>query len=227
VHTGLQWRTLHMASQNPTEIGNSLIPDWALLDTFYLTNNIQANIANPIVKINVNSVHYPAANTLSLQDQVEAGLLRPLALQTLLSAGSNSTAATDAGIPAASVMTSGESGPATLASNLSLLNFNRNWAARRAGLGATNFPSNAFSSIGEVLEIRNVADFSQDDAVNEGRAASFIDAITTHSDIFSIYSIGYAVDRTGATVAEFALRTQVQFDPVIGRFKTVFSEPLR
>ncbi len=219
-----------MAAQNQTE-GNGLIPDWALLDTFYLTNNIQPNIANPIVKLNVNSVHYPAAtSSLSLSNQMSAGLLRPLALQSLLSAGTNAAAATnaDVNLPSASVMlSSGPSSPASISGNLSQLNFNTNWARRRGDLGATNFSSNAYSTIGEVLEVRNVADFSPDDAVNEGRAASFIDAITTYSDIFSIYSIGYAVDRTGATVAEFAMRTQVQFDPTTGRFKTVFTEPLR
>jgi hypothetical protein len=202
-----------------------MIPDWALLETFLLTNNFQTNVANPIVKMNINSVHYPAATNSSV-NQASSGLLRATALRALLSVASNSTAAAAAGIPSTSVVNSSND-VAQIATNISQLTFNTNWSRRRADLGTNNFPSNAFASVGEVLEISNVANFSTDNAVNEGRAAAFIDAVTTYSDIFSIYSVGYAVDRTGATVAEFAMRTQVQFDPTTGRFRTVFSEPLR
>jgi hypothetical protein len=220
-----------MTPQSPSETAAGLIPDWALLETFKLTNALQTNVANPIVKMNINSVHYPAATNVLIADQSSGGLLRATALQSLLSGGtilSNSTNTSNGslslGIPFASrMLASGPNSPSSIATNISRLAFNANWASGRP----SSFPTNAFASIGEVLEISNVANFSTDDSENEGRAAAFIDAITTYSDIFSIYSIGYAVDRTGATVAEFAMRTQVQFDPTTGRFRTVFSEPLR
>jgi hypothetical protein len=81
--------------------------------------------------------------------------------------------------------------------------------------------------LGDVLEVNRVANFTNNDASNEGRAASFIDAMSLHSDVFSIYSLGQALDRQGRNVGEFMLRTQVQLDRTTGRFRPVFTEPVR
>jgi hypothetical protein len=214
VHTGLQWRTLNIAAQNPTEANAGHIPDWALLDAFYITNNIP--------KLNINSIVYPAAN-ISGVNQSTAGLLRTPAVASLLAGGTNTPTPADNVPPTSSMALTGTNSFLTLATNIAAMNFTTNWAGRRG----TNFPANQYALLGEVLEVAGVASFSNNDAVNEGRAASFIDAVSLHSDVFSIYSVGYALDRQGRNVGEFMLRTQVQLDRSTGKFRKTFVEPVR
>jgi Tfp pilus assembly protein PilX len=222
IHTGLQWRTLQMRSQNATESRARLIPDWALLDAFYISNSIP--------KLNINSVVYPAAtnsaaNTIGQQEA--AGLLRGPALESLLSGGTNAPLAADFVSANSSMRTSGVNSYRTIASNIARMDFTNTWLTNRAALGTNYFLSNQYAMLGEILEVNRVANFGDSDAVNEGRAASFIDAMSLHSDVFSIYSVGYATDRQGRNVAEFILRTQVQLDRSTGRFRKVFVEPVK
>jgi hypothetical protein len=209
-----------MAAQSPTE-SSALIPDWALLDAFYINNSIP--------KLNINSFVYPAAtnaaaNTLAQQEN--AGLLKGAALESLLSGGTNMPVSDQ--IPADSRMRlTGANSYGTIARNIARMNYQTSWATRRAALGAAAFPANQYAMLGEVLEVANVANFASNDVVNEGRAASFIDALSLNSDVFSIYSVGYSMDRQGRDVGEFRLRTQVQLDRTTGRFRPVFTEPVR
>jgi hypothetical protein len=212
-----------MRSQNSTESSANLIPDWALLDAFYISNSIP--------KLNINSFTYPAATNsggaTNLAAQASAGLLRVPTLESLLAGGTNIPANTDF-IPSASSMNAtGVNSPASIANNIATMNFTNTWSNRRTALGTNAFPQNQYAMLGEILEVSRVANFANSDAVNEGRAASFIDAMSLHSDVFSIYSVGYAMDRQGRNVAEFVLRTQVQLDRSTGRFRKVFVEPIR
>jgi len=52
IHTGVPWRTLALEQQDPTEMSNNLIPDWAVLDLFCTTNRPVAG------RININSQIY-------------------------------------------------------------------------------------------------------------------------------------------------------------------------
>jgi Tfp pilus assembly protein PilX len=216
VHTGLQWRTLHMAAQNPGETAH--IPDWALLESFYTTNQVP--------KLNVNSAQGNATGAPPLATQASDGVLRPTAFRSLLSGGTN-TATPLMGFPSASRFTNN---PATTISNLAVsvarMNFNPQWSGVRTSR-AQFFPQNAYSMVGEVLQVQGLTDDSTiSDAANEGRAATFLDAISTTSDVFSIYSVGYAVDRQGRDVGEYRMRTQVAYNPATSRFEAVYSEPI-
>jgi hypothetical protein len=215
VHTGLQWRTLQLRSQTPGEPGP---PDWALLEAFYIPNNLP--------RINVNSLQQPATtNSMSNPaTQVANGLPRMRSLASLFS-GANTNNATNAGLSGSSAFAaSAPNSVYSVATNVVSMSFRANWANRRST--NSSFPSNAYGLIGEVLEISNVSDFGADDFVNEGRAAAFIDALSTASDVFMIYSVGYAVDGAGENVAEYRCRTLVQLDPATRTFKIVLTEPL-
>jgi hypothetical protein len=215
VHTGLQWRTLHMAAQNPGETAH--IPDWALLESFYTTNQI--------AKLNVNSAHGSSTGSRPLATQAADGVLRHVPFVSLLNGGTN-TSTPLGGFPAASRFSSTASTLTNLALAVSQMNFNPQWSGIRASR-SQYFPQNSYSMIGEVLQVQGLTDnATASDAVNEGRAATFLDAISTTSDVFSIYSVGYAVDRQGRDVGEYRLRTQVAFNPTTNRFETVYTEPV-
>jgi hypothetical protein len=202
-----------------------MIPDWALLDSFYINNGVP--------KLNINSFVYPAATNVSeaatLAGQANATLLRTTALEALVAGGTNRIDPGDL-LPTAASMNATAGNVnfyRTIVSNIALGNFTTTWAQRRNFLGTNAFPANQYAMLGEVLEVDRVSNFTNSDAVNEARAASFIDAMSISSDVFSIYSVGYAVDRQGRDVAEFVLRTQVQLDRATGRFRKVFVEPIR
>jgi hypothetical protein len=215
VHTGLQWRTLHMAAQNPGEIAH--IPDWALLESFYTTNQI--------AKLNVNSAHGSSTGSRPLATQAADGVLRHVPFVSLLNGGTN-TSTPLGGFPAASRFSSTASTLTNLALAVSQMNFNPQWSGIRTSR-SQYFPQNSYSMIGEVLQVQGLTDnATASDVVNEGRAATFLDAISTTSDVFSIYSVGYAVDRQGRDVGEYRLRTQVAFNPTTNRFETVYTEPV-
>lgn len=215
VHTGLQWRTLQMRSQSAGEPGP---PDWALLEAFYISNNLP--------RINVNSLQQPATTGVmsNASAQIASGLPRTRSLASLFSGGTSANA-TASGLSVNSAFGTGVNSALSVATNVAAMNFRTSWANRRSTNAA--FSSNAYGLIGEVLEISNVADFSAtDDFINEGRAAAFIDALSTSSDVFSIYSVGFAVDGSGENVAEYRTRAIVRMDPATGKFRVELMEPL-
>jgi hypothetical protein len=223
IHTGLQWRTLQFRAQDATEAGS--VPDWALLEVFTVTNN---SVSVP-AKINVNSLAFPAASNTAPAVLLAGGLGRPLALAGLLAGNTNSAAATNAqingtnaGIPASAVFAS--SAFSGVASNITLMNFIRpGWRDNRP----TNLTTNALVMLGEVLEINGVANVGNDDGANEGRPRGFYDALAASSDVFTIYSVGYATMTNGTVTGETFLRTQVARDPADPtKFRVIFSEPL-
>lgn len=212
VHTGLQWRTLQIRAQDSNEPAP---PDWALLETYYVSNNLP--------KINVNSLQQQAntnAIAMTISDQASNNILRQKSLESLLSGGENNAAG--AGFDANSQITNTPG----LSSNIVQLQFRTNWVNKRASL---NFSTNTFYSIGEVLEISNVSDFfTNNDYINEGRAAAFIDAITVASDTFMIYSYGEAVDASTNAVAEYRCRALVKYNTnhTPPKFEIVYVEPM-
>jgi hypothetical protein len=229
VHTGLQWRTLQFRSQDASEaaVTPKSVPDWALLEVFSVTNS---TVAVP-AKINVNSLAFPAGSNTAPAALVAAGLARPLAMASLLAGNTNGTNATNAqingvklGLSSNAVFpVSGANSYAAVATNIARLNFSPGWAQNRP----TNLPSNSIVMLAEVLEAEGVSNVGNDEAANEGRVRGFYDALTASSDVFTIYSVGYATTTNGTVTGEIFLRTQVARDPSNpSRFRPVFTEPL-
>lgn len=213
VHTGLQWRTLQMRKQNS---GETNPPDWALLDAFYVTNGVP--------KLNINSIPYHTNVALV----TNSDLLRTRAVASLLAGGVNTPPAAQfdsaSAIAAANVT--------NIASNIVTNKFSAasGWPAKR-NANTNYFKANAFSSIGEVLEISDVSDFTaatNNDLIAEGRAASFIDAISVASDVFVIYSVGQALAPKDAqnAVAEYRCRALVRYDHNAKKFVIQMVEPM-
>lgn len=230
IHTGLQWRTLQLRSQDASEANASFVPDWAVLETFALAGNP----APALVKLNINSLPYPATTNSSVTNMVTSGLTRAPALSSLLAGNTNS--ATNAsvtvggtnfslGIPAAAAIPRTGSGSfLEVATNIATQAFTNSWGTRRAAI--TAFPTNAYSMVTEVLEINNVSNFSTDEAANEGRARGFYDALTVSSDIFTVYAVGYAMDKNTNVVSETRMRAQVARDPIAtNQFQIIMAEP--
>jgi hypothetical protein len=227
VHTGLQWRTIQLRAQSLDEAKEKLVPDWALLEVFTVTNN---PIAVP-AKINVNSLAFPAGSNTAPAALAAAGLARPLAIASLLAGNTNGTNATNAqfnganlGLPSNAVFpVSGPNSYTAVATNIARLNFSPGWAQNRP----TNLPSNSIVMLAEVLEADGVSNVGNDEAANEGRVRGFYDALAASSDVFTIYSVGYATTTNGTVTGEIFLRTQVARDPSNpSRFRPVFTEPL-
>jgi hypothetical protein len=227
VHTGLQWRTLQFRAQDTAEAGSA--PDWALLEIFTVTNS---PITVP-AKLNVNSQSFPAGSSpgMNANNLLSAGMARPLAMASLLAGNTNGNSATNAqigatnaGIPASAVFpASGASSYLAVASNIARLDF----SAVRSGNRPTNLPSNSIVMLSEVLEVNGVSNVGNDESANEGRVRGFYDALAAASDVFTIYSVGYAMDRNTNVTGESFLRTQVARDsnnPT--KFRVIFSEPL-
>jgi len=190
------------------------------------------------VKLNVNSIPYPAATAgVSVSDLANQGMTRAPAVASLLAGNTNPTAATSAsvvaggtdyplGIPASAVFpVTNTNSFRAVATNIASLAFTNTWATRRTNTNV--FPTNAYSMVSEVLEIDNVSNFSSDEAANEGRARGFYDALAVSSDVFTVYVVGYAMDKNTNVVAESLMRAQVARDPVAtNRFRVIMAEPL-
>jgi hypothetical protein len=227
IHTGLQWRTLQIRSQDAAEGAANLIPDWGLLEVFTISNNVVPATA----KINVNSLVYPAAAAQSAAALATAGLARPLPVAGLFAGNTNAASATNAaingvnlGIPATAVFSStGPDSFLAVASNVARLDFSASWRQNRP----VSLPTNALGMLAEVLEVDGISNFTTDESSNEGRARGFYDALAASSDVFTIFSVGQALDRNGGVTGETFRRTQVARDPADpARFKVIFSEPL-
>ena len=228
VHTGLPWRTLQLRAQDAPERAAGFVPDWVLLESFTVSNN---PVAVP-AKMNVNSLAYPAAATTGMTAAalLGAGMARPLAVASLFAG--NTTNATNAeingvnlGIPASAgfATNAGTNSFLGVASNVSRLGFTPTWGGNRP----TNLPTNALGMLAEVLEISGVSDFGNDEGAREGRVRGFYDALAAASDVFTIYSVGYAMDRNTNVTGETFLRTQVARDPADPtKFRVIFTEPL-
>jgi hypothetical protein len=227
VHTGLQWRTLQFRAQDTTEAGSA--PDWALLEIFTVTNS---PITVP-AKLNVNSQSFPAGSSpgMNANNLLSAGMARPLALASLLAGNTNTNSATNAqigvtnaGIPASAVFpASGASSYLAVASNIARLDFSAAWAGNRP----TNLPTNSIVMLSEVLEVNGVSNVGNDEGANEGRVRGFYDALAAASDVFTVYSAGYAMDKKTNVTGETFLRSQVARDPADPtKFRVIYTEPL-
>lgn len=210
VHTGLQWRTLWMRSSPITDSP----PDWALLETFYLTNNVP--------KVNVNSVPYMPGIAQNADDFQTAGLLREKALSSLLTGG-NTVNAGAAGFTGSEMSAAIMS---TVAANVPKAKFDvvsgKPWLTGRGN-------NNAYSSsLGETLDYSNVSYFTTNDFINENRAGAFIDAVSVASDAFMIYSLGqaFAPGDTNNVVAEYRCRALVRYNQAAEKFEVQMIEPM-
>jgi hypothetical protein len=165
-------------------------------------------------------------------------MTRAPAVASLLAGNTNPTAATSAsvvaggtdyplGIPASAVFpVTGTNSFRAVATNIAALAFASSWSNRRTD--ANVYPTNAYSLVSEVLEINNVSNVStNDESANEGRARGFFDALAVSSDVFTVYVVGYAMDKNTNVVAESRMRAQVARDPVAtNRFRVIMAEPL-
>ena len=227
IHTGLQWRTLQFRAQDASESTNGLVPDWALLEAFAVTNT---NVAGPAMayKLNINSLAYPAASSTTAAAVLSAGLGRPQAVASLLTGLSNAASAAagtnNLGFPAAAGFASA-SACLPVASNIASLAFTNSWASRRLA-NAASYQTNLYTLPGEVLEINGVSNFSTDEAANEARAQGIYTGVAVASQVFTIYASGFALDKQTNVVAESRMRAQVARDTNTGKFKIVFLEPL-
>jgi len=213
IHTGLQWRTLHMHGQ-PANESDQFIPDWALLEVLAVTNSwVPAT-----TRLNPSALPYPALTNFTSFAQMATNsggrLSRAGAHAALLSGFVNLTnpaalaAATvsvgsisntmPADIPAGVVFSSNDIG--TISTNLIAMNFNARWDSfRRAN--ADVYPRGIYSSLGEVVEVSGLGSSAPGGAeLNksqlEGRARVVYESLTPVSDTFTIYSVGEAAEVT-------------------------------
>jgi hypothetical protein len=229
IHTGLQWRTLQFRAQDASESTNGLVPDWALLEAFAVTDT---NVAgSPMAyKLNINSLAWPRASNTPAATLISKGLARPQAVASLLSGISTNNATNAAtggvnlGFPEIAGFTD-TTNCRTVATNIASLTFNNTWADRRSK--HTNaYQPNLYTLPAEVLEINGVANFSTDEAANEARAQAVYTGVAVASQVFTIYAAGFALDKQSNSVAESRVRAQVARDINTGKFKIVFFEPL-
>jgi len=227
VHTGLQWRTLQLRAQDAAEGRAGFVPDWALLGVFAASN--AAAPAVP-VKLNINAVPFPAvtaeANLATLATGPNA-VLRVDAFASLLSGNTNTNGLTT-NTTNAVFSASGADSYLAAATNLATMRFNANWAGRRARDLSTNLPTNAYLMPAEALEVQGMYRANVSEAVNEERVRGFYDAVSTHSDTFTIFAVGQALDVQGRSTGEQRLRVTVerminaagvvQFRPVLTEF---------
>ncbi len=237
VHTGLQWRTLHMHGQ-PANESDQFIPDWALLEVLTVTNSwVPAS-----TRLNPNGLPYPALTNFTsfAQMATNAGgrLSRAGAHAALLSGFVNLTnpaalaAATvsvgsisntvPADLPSGVVFSSNDIG--TISTNLITMAFNARWDSfRRAN--ADVYPRGIYSSLGEVVEIIGLGSSAPggeelSKSQLEGRARVVYESFTPVSDTFTIYSVGEAAEVTTVGglartnwMGEKRLKSQVSWVP--------------
>lgn len=235
VHTGLQWRTLHLHAQESSEGQN--IPDWALLDVFTVTNAV----VPAATRLNPNALPYPAMDiVMNGTNAITQGLGRLGAYAGLINgfASGNSptnaqirvgTTLTNAGLPATAAWTPAQA--TTASSNLFTMRFNGNWSGRRGALA--QFPTNAYGSLAEILEVDGVGNVGTSKSEKEAKARVVYETMSPYSDTFTIHVVGQALEVTtyGATVrtnvvGETRLHTQVTRDPVTGVMRRSGTEPV-
>ncbi|MEI6085539.1 MAG: hypothetical protein WCS70_14740 [Verrucomicrobiota bacterium] len=174
IHTGLQWRTLLLQPCSASEMNANLIPDWAVLDIFSITNAPMPG------RININGIITNLASATTPR--------RVLPLQGLLT-----------GITAGNGMGSSND-QARIASNI----YNQVWAASSSWstnrtIAPRTFKSGVFNMIGELCEIDLVcANWLPSTALTnkfaaENRIRSFANLVTTRSDTFSVWAVGQAI----------------------------------
>jgi len=232
IHTGLQWRTLQFRAQDSAESAQGLVPDWALLEAFAVTNpNVSPSNA---YKLNINSLPYPAGKSnYSASDLVVTlGLGRPQAVAALLGGMTRSNAFTAQireGTITKSLGFSSNAGFNTtnylpVATNIASMVFTNTWSGRRTN---TNYYStNLYSLPAEVLEVNGVSNFTNNEALNEARAQAIYTGVTVASQTFTIYAAGFATDKKTNSMAEQRVKAQVTRDTNTGKFKIIFLEPL-
>lgn len=219
VHTGLQWRTLWIRRTLPAE---PRPPDWALLETFYLTNNLP--------KLNVNSIPFMRGTNSQVITNVTLqnnGMLRPRALSALLSGGSTNNA-----VAAEFDSLSGMTNISDVASNIATVNISSSTHPNKVWLSQRGFNTNDnayFARLGEVLDIDIVSLFNTtNDFVNKGRPVAFIDSVSVASDVFMIYSVGQALAPGDSQnpVAEYRCKALVKYNNAEGKFEIITVEPM-
>jgi hypothetical protein len=168
------------------------------------------------VKLNVNAVPFPAAVAEANLTNLATGsnaVLRVDAFASLLSGNTtpNGSNALSQGIPFDAVFTlTGADSYQAAATNMATMRFGTSWAGRRAGDLNGRLPQNAYLMPAEVLEVQGMYRANFAESVNEGRVRGFYDALSTHSDTFTIFAVGQALDAQGRPTGEQRLRVTVE-----------------
>lgn len=243
VHTGLQWRTPQFYRHVSTDPPEAFPMDWALLQTFYMSNS------QP--KININSVQWLRKLSSATLDTPASmgsrGIWRINSLQSLLS-GANKSNATTLGFapptamllpddPVSSPWTATNSIVSNVARTMVLVTNIADSYWMTSTLAGTkrvlDALSNAYyTSVGEVLELRPVTFYwtgtgaSNNRTIAENRASGFIDAMSVNSDSFMIYSYGDAVDAAGNIAAEYRCKAFVKYNYTSNKFEILLVEPM-
>jgi hypothetical protein len=212
IHTGLQWRTLLLQPRPAAESTANLIPDWAVLDIFSVTNmpirgriNINAAITN----------FYTGNANWKLRTEPLTGLM------TAVKTGNNLGFTTDQPLIAANIYTM-----AWAASS--------SWPATRTN-PPCNFTPGLYNFVGELCEIAKVSTnwnpntHWTNDAVREGRIRSFANWVTVRSEQFTIWSVGQAikdVDEDGIfTPGKDKILAEAKAETVVQRLQNLNGTP--
>lgn len=158
------WRTLHLQPRYPS-VGDSSLPDWALLDLFTLP-----------FAANENRILYPSASSkggrINLNAAIEpfTSLSREMPLNSSISGFTNFV------------------NPGQTASNI----VTRTLASGSFGKGRSYGDSNLLYFPSEIVEFAGVA---ADGEESEPNLRGFIDLLSTKSSVFSIVSIGQSLSQ--------------------------------
>ncbi len=174
IHTGLQWRTLRLQPRPASEATANLIPDWAVLDIFSVTN------ASVQGKININGV----VTNLYSGDVNWQHRIEPIRAVT--------TAIAPPFGPA-----TGASGADATATNIYFQTWapGSTWGADRS-TAPNRFTPLFYNMIGELCEIDLVSTNyagATNDAMREARIRTFANLVTVRSEQFTVHAVGQAI----------------------------------
>ena len=178
IHIGLPWRTLMLQPRPAAEIAANLIPDWAVLDMFSVTNQAYVGL------VNINSAITNLAATA-----VRSNLLA--ALVTGITPTYNMGTFTDQGPIVANIY----------AMNWATTGAN-GWRTKRTN--PFKFLPNVYNMVGELCEVDSIATncnpaatFSTD-FMREARLRSFANLVTTRSGQFTVWALAQTIQDVNA-----------------------------
>ena len=207
--SGIPWRTVRLQPNNYPD--TSIVPDWALLDLFSAPIDTP-EAANGIFKpgrtsvggkININSKMEPYGNAPFLDHSIER--TKPLSA-ILDGVQKNSSGMLVSSVEAVSAAT----------------NIYRHNTADGGDLGKKYGNASYYDLIGEIVEIKGVADTGEEsEEVMRGIAS----LITTRSNVFTIYSIGQSLKQTPS--GHLVINGEQRLQSMIERYQDLNSSEAR
>ncbi len=173
IHTGLQWRTVMLQPRPGPETTADLIPDWAVLDIFSVTN------IDIVGRMNINPVVTNLyTGNANWRDRIEP--LKALIPDNMHTYGFGPNTDVD-----------------RIATNIHDLVWasGSTWGTERT-TSPNRFISNWFCMIGELCEIDRVSTNytgATNDALREARIRSFANLVDVRSERFLVHGIGQAI----------------------------------